>query len=86
MSPRTLRDYEAILPGSADRLISLSERQQKHRARSEGLAQVLGFILTFGMVGLSAYAVSLGFAWESVIIINSWIVGVALIYIYNIRS
>lgn len=84
--PERLRDYEAVLLGSAVRLIALAERRQKHRARVDGIAHAVGFILTLGVVSLSAYAASLGYAWESVVIIISWIAGASLSLISTIRS
>lgn len=81
MLPQTLRDYEAILPGSADRLLTLAEREQKQRARFERLSQSFGFIWALALIALSAYSVSLGFAWEAVVIIYSGIAGAAFIFI-----
>lgn len=81
--PETLRGYEAILPGSADRILTLAEREQKQRARFKQCIQVLGFVLAMALIGLSAYSVSLGFAWEALVIIFSGIAGAALIFIYK---
>lgn len=33
--PRHLRDYEAICPGAADRLIAMAEAQQRHQVSTE---------------------------------------------------
>lgn len=81
MSPETLRSYEAILPGSADRILTLAEREQKQRARLRQWIQVLGFVLAMALIALSAYSVSLGFAWEALVIIYSGIAGAAAIFI-----
>ena len=83
--PENLRDYEAILPGSAERILSLGERQQMQRARLERRIQIFGFILALALIALSAYCVSLGFAWEAVVIIYTGIAGAAFIFIYSNR-
>lgn len=81
MLPKTLRDYEMVLPGSADRLLTLAEREQKQRARFERLSQSFSFILALALIALSAYSVALGFAWEAVVIVYSGIAGAAFIFI-----
>lgn len=81
--PETLRDYETILPGSADRILSLADRQQMQRARFERRILIFGFILFLALIALSAYSVSLGFAWEAVVIIYSGIAGAFFIFVYK---
>ncbi|MCY4071083.1 MAG: DUF2335 domain-containing protein [Chloroflexi bacterium] len=83
MRPETLCDYEAILPGSAQRILSLAEREQMQRARLERMIQLFSFIIALAMIALSPYSVSLGFAWEAVAIIYTGIAGAALIYIHK---
>ena len=79
--PETLRDYEAILPGSAERILDLAEREQMHRARLKRWIRVCGFVLVLALTALSAYFVSLGFAWEAVVVLCAGIAGAALIVI-----
>lgn len=54
--PKTFKEYEAILPGSADRILKMAEEQQKHRMCLEKMAiekqltqsgrgQIFGFIV-----------------------------------------
>jgi len=83
MLPETLREYETVLPGSADRILSLAEREQMQRARLDRLIQIFGFILALTLISFSAYSVSLGFAWEAVVIIYSGIAGAAFVFIYK---
>lgn len=85
MPPETLRDYEAVLPGSAGRILGLAERQQMQRVRLARWIQIFGFILSLSLISLSAYCVSLGFAWEAVVMIYSGIAGAAFLYIYSNR-
>lgn len=61
-SPDVLREYEQILPGAADRMIALAERQSDHRQKLESraldnghtralLGSVFGFIIGLAGVG-----------------------------------
>lgn len=54
--PRSFKEYEAVLPGSADRILKMAEDQQKHRMELEktaikkqltqsGRGQIFGFIV-----------------------------------------
>ena len=83
MSPETLRKYEAILPGSANRLLTLAEREQKQRARVKLWTLVYGFVLALALIALSAYGVSLGFDWAALVIIYCGLAGAAVIFIFK---
>ncbi len=83
MRPETLREYEAILAGSAGRLLALAEREQTHRARLTRWMQIFGLIVALALIALSAYSVSLGFEWEAVVIICSGMAGAAFMFIYK---
>ena len=61
--PKVMADYESLLPGSADRILSMAEQQQAHRMELEKKAissqleqnkrgQVFGFIVF--LIGLAA--------------------------------
>ena len=84
--PAMLRDYEEVLEGSADRLLTMAERESKHRALYENLGLIFGFVAALALVALSAYVVSLGFAWQSVGIIIGSIAGTASTFVYSNRS
>ena len=76
--PFILKDYEEILPGSADRILNMSERQQQHRIELErarvfadirmeqlglGAGFILAVILAIGGIWLAAEGKELtGFA------------------------
>lgn len=64
--PNILRQFEEILPGSADRILRLSEEEQKHRhelenkiilhqAKIEPIGLFLGFILALTIIGGGIY-------------------------------
>ena len=81
--PKMMRDYEEILPGSADRILSSAERRQRDHARYELLGLVFGFVAALALIGLSAYAIALGFAWQSVGVVIGSIAGTAGTFIYS---
>ena len=81
--PAMLRDYEEVLDGSADRLLSMAERESKHRSTYENLGLVFGFIAALALIALSAYIVFLGFAWQSVGVVVGSIAGTAGTFIYS---
>lgn len=67
-APETLAAYEQILPGAADRVIAMAERQSAHRQQLETMqvesaskiwlrGQVFGFILLGSLFGLGFYLI-----------------------------
>lgn len=69
--PRIVREYEEILPGSADRILSMSEREQAYRHKQEGAlvqntvfmqrrALAAGFVLALIITTGSIILISLG--------------------------
>jgi uncharacterized membrane protein len=57
-----LGNYEAVLPGLANRIVTMAEKQAKHRRRLETVDVVFEHIhVTFGQ--LSALAVAIFFGW-----------------------
>ncbi len=78
--PYTLQKYENISPGSADRIITMAEKQQNHRmgiektvieskTRDSKLGIILGFVLSLSIFFIAAFA----------IILDKNIVGLSLI-------
>ena len=55
-----LEDYERILPGSADRIISMAEREQIHRLKQEVRGWLSGFVIVILTLSVSALALFLG--------------------------
>ncbi len=65
--PSYLGDYETIVPGTADRILAMAEREQKHRHDWERSALSnttiglwFGFLIALGLVGGGIYSVSVG--------------------------
>ncbi len=84
--PGMLRGYEDVLPGSADRILSMAEREQKYQIAYSILGLLLGFVAALLLIALSAYVVSLGFAWQSVGLIICSIAGTTGTFVYSNRS
>ena len=84
--PSAMRDYEDVLHGSADRILSIAEREQKFQIAYAMCGLVFGFIAALALIALSAYVVSLGFAWQSVGVVIGSIAGTAGTFIYSNRA
>ncbi len=81
--PNMMRDYEDVLPGSADRILTMAEREQSRQIEYDNRGLLFGFIATLALIALSAYIVSLGFAWQSVGVVIGSIAGTAGTFIYS---
>ena len=84
--PKMFHDYEQVLPGSADRILSMAEHEQKHRIGYEKLGITFAFILALGLIALSFYAISLGYALAGVGVIASSIFTVAGVFVHSQRN
>ena len=96
-SPEVIARYEAIIPGAAERILTMAEEQQKHRMDLENrvvnskisdsrLGIILGFILTIVIIAVSLCAILMGYSvigFSSIIIAIGGLVGV---FIYGTRS
>ena len=49
-SPQVASGYERAMPGSAERIFALAERQAVHRQRIEARGQMLGFVVAMTAV------------------------------------
>ena len=83
--PGMLRGYEEVLPGSADRILTMAEQEQERQIKYDNLGLLFGFIAALALIVLSAYIVSLGFAWQSVGVVIGSIAGTAGTFIYSNR-
>jgi len=77
--PETLRKYDQIVPGAAERIIHMAEQEGEHRRRMEQLAleaekterktgQMLGFAIAVGCLVAFSWAVYLGAYWPAAVI------------------
>jgi uncharacterized membrane protein len=76
-SPEQLAQYNQVLPGLAERIVAMAEKQSGHRQDIEGrvvrsnirnatIGQFLAFVLGAGTIGGSIWLVSIGRSLEGV--------------------
>ncbi len=92
--PEAMESYERIQPGFADRILSLTEGEVKHRQKTE--KRIVNYSFWTSLIGLCFaiiavlivcflcyYAFSLGFADEAKWIAISVLVGIASVFVYK---
>lgn len=84
--PEILRAYEDLLPGSADRILSLAEQQQKQRAMHETRRAIVAFLAMLILIGFSAYLASVGLAWAGLVVVIVSVASSAGAFIYENRA
>lgn len=96
-SPQTLLEYDNVVPGSAERIISMAERQAQHRQKLEktvvtggslrsNAGLVFGFILSLSFLAASVYLVTQGYAWPGTALGTIDIVGLATVFVIGKRE
>lgn len=96
--PGALRLFEDVVPGSAERILAMAERQADHRIQMEKkiirgdftqsyLGLAAGFILSTMVILGGIYLISLGHDWAGGGLIGLNLVGLAGVFVYgsNIR-
>jgi len=89
-----LRKYDELLPGSADRIISMAERQSSHRQklesdvigsniRSERLGMILGFIVCLVAISGGIYIVVQGKSAGGIAAIITPLVALVAVFVYG---
>lgn len=90
-------EYDRVLPGSADRILAMAEREQAHRASIEGtalqasakdskLGQYFGFALALVCIGGGIYLATQGQTIASVALIVASASGLAGRFLVNRAS
>ena len=96
-SPEVLEKYNAIEPGSANRIIRMAESQAQHRqslertiiesrTRSEERAQILGTILALAIGGGAMGLVAMGHPVGGVVTLVAEVAALASIFVYGRRK
>jgi uncharacterized membrane protein len=95
--PEILREFDQVVPGAAERIMRMAEKQQDHRIRLEskvitsdtyrswaglGLAGFLGFII----VGCGSYLIFQGHDTAGATIITSTLIGLVTTFVHGTRS
>lgn len=89
-SPKQMSEYEAIIPGSADRILSMAEKQLSHRITMEedvisrqvkqsGKGQVFAFIICILLILLAGWCILNNAKW-----IAGLIVGITMISVIGL--
>ena len=95
-APQTLREYEQILPGVADRIVSQAERQSAHRMElertvvtSEGRRSWAGWasatLIGVGVLVAAVVVTLEGYPWAGVAFVGSDIAGLAALFVVGGR-
>lgn len=91
-SPEHLERFNRVVPGSAERLIRMAEKQQDHRMalevtvsasqlRQSSLGQYFALSISFAILGVGVYALHQGYPATAATIVTSTIVGMAYVFI-----
>ncbi len=95
--PNQLRRYEEIVPGAAERILSMTEFQARHRIQMERTV-ILGdskrsylglgaaFILSALVIIGGIYVIVAGYPWAGATLVGINIVGLAGVFIYGTNS
>ncbi|MCL2717099.1 MAG: DUF2335 domain-containing protein [Alphaproteobacteria bacterium] len=81
-SPQQLGEYEAVLPGAADRILSMAEKEQSNRHRwwhrrltwdvvISILSLSFGFILSLSLASGAIYCAVIGQPWVAGVLVGS---------------
>ncbi len=89
-----IRAYEEVLPGSADRILAMAERQQEHRQKLEQVTVEeaanrswwglrLGFVIAVLVIGVGAAAIFTGYALAGFAVIIGQAAILAGVFVYG---
>jgi uncharacterized membrane protein len=95
--PQALKAYDMVVPGAAERIISMAERQQAHRHGLEKIViqgdtqrafwgLVAGTVFAFGSLGAGTYLISNGREASGVALVGTTLVSVVGTFIYGTQS
>ena len=96
-SSEQMEQYEAILPGAADRILKMTEAQAIHRQtlekaaiKSDIIDSKLGILCAFllGAATVTAGAIVIlnGYEWSGTLLGTSGLAGLASVFVYGTRS
>ena len=91
-SPRMMKEYERILPGMPNRIVTMAEEQQRHRISLErktiqkqigqsGVGQIFAFVLGLALISFSVYCIYKGFDYVAGIVMSLTIISVIGLFI-----
>lgn len=94
--PELLRGYEDILPGAADRIISMTEKQLDHRTSMESTivnrtltqkntGMIFGFLIVLCILGIVVLLIFEGYITLAAILGTTTLLGVASIFVLGAK-
>jgi uncharacterized membrane protein len=95
--PDTLKKFEEILPGPADRILKQAENQTQHRIEMESkvinadirksyIGLVFGFLIGILGIGGGIYLATLGFNIFGPVLSSGTLVSIIVAFIYGTKS
>jgi len=96
-SPDQLKQYEAVMPGLAKRLINQAEKQTSHRIKMESklvssgirksmLGLIFGFLIGSIGIGGGLYLTAIGFNVTGIVFSSATLVSLVSTFIYGSQS
>lgn len=96
-SPDTFDGYERVLPGAAERILVMAEKQQDHRMDLEKkhlleqlfqskLGQIFGLIIAVVCISVGAFLVMNGHETAGIILFGSTLIGLVTIFVIGKKS
>lgn len=96
-APEDFQQYEKVLPGAADRILSMAEKQLSHRTdlekeivaknfRQSSIGQYIGGILALICLGVSCWLGTNGHDWLGGIIATTTVIGIITVFVLNQRA
>ena len=95
--PESLQGYESVIPGAANRILEMAERQSDHRmqmdkmvisggSRRSYLGLVAGFVLSATVIGGGIYLIATGHDWAGASLVGLNLAGLAGVFVYGSKS
>ena len=95
--PGDLEKYNTIVPGAAERILTMAERQAVHRqelekkvvfsgTRDSLLGLIFGFIIAIGTVGSGVYCILHGHDVSGAIVSGTGLGGLVGVFVYGSRQ
>lgn len=95
--PNALREYEEIIPGSANRILESVEKQQEHSRNMERtvitgnskrayLGLFFGFIISILGIGGGIYLIATGHDWAGLSLAGINLTGLVGVFVYGSKA
>ena len=96
-SPATLREFEMVVPGLAERIVRKTELQSEHRMKMEStviggdskrsyIGLVFAFILSLAIIASGTYIAIVVHPWAGSSVIGTGVAGLAGVFVYGTNS